>query len=117
MAALADAVLLEELDLSNCELEDINALLGLTNLALLDLVGNQIIDVLPLSRMEAIESLYLDNNAIETLHPLLDNDGLGDGDIISVNGNPLTQRTICDDVRYLRERGVTVALNDVCETD
>ena len=60
---------------------------GLTHL---DLGRNRIVDVQPLSRLTALEELRLADNRITDVGPLLANPGLGHGDLVLLQGNPLS---------------------------
>ena len=61
---------LEVLILANCGLANIEPLRALTELRLLDLSGNSIGDISPLTEMAKLEELYMGHNALTTL-PLL----------------------------------------------
>ena len=76
----------------------------------LDLAGNSIADVSPLAALTQLERLDLSHNAIRDLGPLLSNTGLGAGDQLFLQGNPLSEESIRDHVAELRSRGVRIYL-------
>ena len=96
---------------------------GISNLAGLDLAeglealdvaGNAISDVAALAGLTELDRLDLSsNNAIRDISPLLSNTGLGEGDELYLQGNPLSAEAIDMHVPALRARGVVVYLFDV----
>jgi len=52
--------------------------------------------------------LYLQNNDISDVYPLVENEGLGTGDIVHLNGNPLSEHSIDTYIPELESRGVIV---------
>ena len=55
-----------------------------------------------------LTSLNLANNSIADISPLVANTGLGNGDRVDVNGNPLSTASINTHIPTLQSRGVTV---------
>ena len=58
---------LTSLTLSNCAIESINPLVGLTKLELLDLTNNTISDITAISSMTELRELHLTNNPISSI--------------------------------------------------
>ena len=89
---------------------DVSALSGLTNLGRLRLNGNSITDISALSGLirlgeDPLGGLFLDDNPnLSNIQPLLDNIGLGAGDLVSLGGTSVS----CTDVAALEAKGVTV---------
>jgi Leucine-rich repeat (LRR) protein len=130
IAPLAALVYLTQLGLGSNAIADLHPLAGLTSLELLNLSGNEISDLMPLGRMHrlsnlnlsanqianiivlgglpALSILNLDQNQITGLGPLLGNEGLGQGDRVTLFLNPLLEETIRDQIPVLQARGVTV---------
>jgi len=52
--------------------------------------------------------LYLHNNLIADIYPLVQNGGLGTGDIVYLSGNPLSEDSINIYIPELVARGVIV---------
>lgn len=121
---------LGELSIENNEVGDISPLAGLTELWHLELGDNLVADIRPLSGLGNLEQLGLEFNGIDDLGPLtglwnlseirltgnevsevgplVANPGLGEGDALYLNYNPLSA-TACDtDLPALQERGVYV---------
>ena len=95
-------------DLSMNEIADISALSGLSNLTNLNLMFNYIVDITSLSDLANLELIILPYNYIRDITPLVNNDDLGDGDIITISYNPLEHESIMTHIPALRTRDVTV---------
>ena len=100
--------ILEYLRLSHCNVHDISAISNCTHLVRLYLDNNNITDIAPLEGLTNINLLDLKYNKITNIEPLVKNSGLGQGDAVSLNGNPLDQISIEQYIPELRNRGVTV---------
>ncbi|CAI8028973.1 hypothetical protein GBAR_LOCUS16477, partial [Geodia barretti] len=87
-------------------------LAGLNNLTLLSLDYNPISDISALSGLINLIWLSLLGNSISDLSPLVANTGLGQGDAIIVNGNPLNNASINTHIPALQRRGVRVDFDD-----
>ena len=116
LTPLQGLVNLTSLDLRNNRISDVMPLQGLTNLTFLDLAGNGdlvgntfigLSDITPLQGLTNLTELVLDNNDISDISALVNNSGLGSGDLVDLRGNPLSPQAL-DDVKVLRARGVTV---------
>ena len=107
ISPLAGATLLVDLGLSGNLIADLEPLAGLGRLRILDLDDNLIRDVAPLADLTVLRDLYLADNRIRDIQPLLDNGGLGVGDTVYVQGNPLSSASV-GQLATLRERGVSV---------
>ncbi len=97
-----------DLELSSNPTIDISSLVGMTSLVNLGLADDLISDVTPLSGLVNLVTLKLTENILSTIDPLLDNPGLGSGDTVILDGNPLCNTSGID---TLRGRGVTVQFN------
>ena len=85
---------------------DISPLGGLTSLTNLDLDRNSITDISSLSGLTSLGQLFLENNPdLTDIQPLLDNTGLGAGDVVHLRDTNVN----CTDVAALIAKGVTVA--------
>ena len=78
------------------------------NLEELDLSGNAISDLSPLVELQQLQRIDLSNNAIEDLQPLLLNSGIGTGDEVYLQGNPLSDESLRKYLPELHARGVRV---------
>jgi FG-GAP repeat/Leucine Rich repeats (2 copies) len=79
-----------------------------TNLEQLSLWGNDIANISQLSALPKISVLYIQSNQITDLQPLVDNTGMGTGDILNVTDNPLSASATNIQVPALEARGVQV---------
>ena len=113
ISSLSGLTNLETLYLGYNEISDISSLSGLTNLERLHLYGNSISDISSLSGLTNLKWLYLDQNDIADLSPLVKNTGLGSGDEVNVDGNPLSYTSINTHIPALRERGVVVSAENL----
>ena len=109
--ALAVLEALETLNLRNNAISDIAPLASLESLTNLDLRVNDVADVAPLAGLDALEALDLAFNAISDIGPLVANDGLGRGDTLALERNPLSARALDNDIPMLQERGVEVTFD------
>ena len=112
LSPLADLTQLTYLHLPGKSISDISAVAGLTNLTWLNLWGNPISDISPVAGLINLTDLYLGNNTISDISPLVANTGLGSGDRVFVNDNPLSFVSIKTHVPALQSRGVTVEFDD-----
>jgi len=94
------------LTLTDNEISDITPLAGLTSLGRLCLWNNRISDLTPLTGLTELYRLYLFWNEISDISPLLENSGLGEGDVVQVMGNPLSRESLEVYIPQLIERGV-----------
>ena len=108
LTIIGDLTELQYLFLNSNEISDISELASLTRLKYLFLSYNQISDLSPLSGLEDLQALYLSVNQISDIQPLVDNPGLGSGDTIALDTNPLSQYSIDTLIPMLEARGVTV---------
>ncbi len=109
LTGLEYAANLTWLFLSHNHISDISAVAGLTNLTYLQLNLNNISDISAVAGLTDLERLNLLGNAIEDLSPLVANTGLGEGDEIIVDYNPLNTESIDTHIPALRSRGVAVS--------
>lgn len=130
LSPLAGLTELWELDLSENRISDLSPLSGLTNLTRLDLWDNRISDLSPLAGLTAFEWLFLGNNRISDLSPLagltdvewlvlcknriseigplVAIGGLGQGDSVELQSNPLSDESRNIHIPALIARGVNV---------
>ena len=92
----------------NASITDLTGLEGATKLTWLELHNNFISDISPLKGLTNLRRLELHNNSISDISPLVANTGLGPGDVIIVNGNPLNNASINTHIPTLISRGVRV---------
>ena len=135
LAPLAGLASLEVLNLSENAVSDLAPLAGLTRLTNLYLSRNPILDFAQLSAITSLERLHLDQigmsnvdlaalsdcasltqlhlqgNQISDVSSLLLNRGIGDGDLVFLEGNRLSLETIETDIPALLERGVDVSFD------
>jgi len=108
ISVLADLINLEVFDLSNNQIYDISALTDLTNLYWLELYRNQITDISALKELLNIEWVVLHNNQITDIYPLIQNQGINNGDMINLLDNQLNETSINTYIPQLEARGVEV---------
>jgi C1A family cysteine protease len=105
---LQHLVNLNWLELSYNRISDIGRIAELTNLSQLFLAGNGIEDIGPVSGLQNLAEIDLEGNQIADISALVNNAGIGSGDTVWVQNNPLSA-TSCDDyVPQLEGRGVAV---------
>ena len=93
------------LRLDDNSIADIRALSGLSGLRSLYLQDNPVTDISALSGLTSLTVLNLTSiPSLTDIQPLLDNAGLGEGDLVLLTGTNVT----CADVALLEAKGVTV---------
>ena len=125
ISSLADLTSLTGLILDSNNITDISSLAGLTNLTQLTLGNNNITDISSLAGLTNLgglnggvnigyvgPGLYLQNNSISDIAPLVTNMGLGSGDELDIRGNPLSYPSIHRHIPDLQDRGVTVEFDN-----
>jgi Leucine-rich repeat (LRR) protein len=100
---------LTQLGLSDNQISGIAPLAGLTDLIYLSLHSNEVSNISFLASLTNLMWLYLHNNLIVDIHPLVENGGLGPGDIVSLSSNPLSDDSINIYIPELVARGVIVS--------
>ena len=108
ISPLAGLTALEILELSDNQITDLTPVAGLTGLTWLAFDFNQLGDLTPLVGLTALTELYLGENQISDISPLVRNSGLGSGDEIYLDGNPLNAVSRNTHIPALRARGVSV---------
>jgi hypothetical protein len=97
------------------DVTDIHGMEYAIDLTHLELDDGQISDISPLSGLTKLKMLKININQIEDLQPLVDNEGIGDGDTIDVSNNPLDYESCCTDIPALEARGATVECGTACD--
>ena len=108
ISVLADLTELTGLYIVSSNISDISALEGLTKLRSLNLGDNSVSDLSPVAGLTDLTWVVLAANNITDLSPLVENTGLGIGDEVNLNGNPLSYPSIYTHIPVLQERGVEV---------
>jgi Leucine-rich repeat (LRR) protein len=133
ISPLANLKNLVTLYLNDNSISDITALVGLENLTTLILNTNRISSIAPISELKNIcylnlgyngihdiapleglmnlSFLYLNNNEIGSIKALVRNcdaGGLGEGDVVYLNTNPLDDEDMESDISYLSSKGICV---------
>ena len=102
---------LEALYVSWNDISDISSLSGLTSLRWVHFDGNSISDLTPISQWTSLVYLGLPDNQVSDLTPLAVNLGLGSGDPVHVQGNPIDCAEQADNIQTLRDRGVDLDID------
>ena len=71
-------------------------------------MDNQISDISALSSLTSLTLLYLQGNQISNIYPLVQNEGLDNGDYADLGDNPLSYESLYVYIPQLLERGVNV---------
>ena len=120
LAPLAELTSLTSLYLTRGQIVDVTPLAGLTSLEYLSLFRNGLSDVTSLEKLTSLKWLSLAFNQISDLAPLVANKGLGRGDFVRLNANPLSRSSLETHVPALLGRGVDVdhdVLPEILEID
>ena len=108
ISAVSGLTRLTVLHLWRNSITDVSALSGLTNLTELHLEDNSITDISAVSGLTNLTKLSIWGNNISDISPLVANTGLGSGDEILLQRNPLGYVSINTHIPRLERRGVTV---------
>ena len=108
----AEMATLTTLQASNANISDLTGLEHATNLTSLELHENSISEISPLAGLTNLTNLELRGNSISDLAPLVANTGLGSGDTVTLNENPLSIPSIHIYIPILVSRGVAVKFTD-----
>jgi hypothetical protein len=103
---------LTSLFVSESNISDLSGLEHCVNLTELDLTDNQISDVASLASLTNLTKLWLDGNQIGNISALVQNEGLDEGDVIYLQGNPLSWHSINVCIPELKGRGVIVVYDE-----
>ena len=115
ISSLAGLTNMEVLYLGGNSISDISPLAGLTYLRELDLGENSISDISVLAGLTHLTNLWLWDNSISDISPLVTNTGLGSGDTVYLQYNPLSYQSIHTHIPALQSRGVTVEFDNRLE--
>jgi len=108
ISALSDLIEIENLHLAWNHITDITPIKNLTKLNWIAFDMNNISDISALQNLQNINYVRLWDNQITDIKPLVDNLGIGEGDIVALTGNPLSEKTINEYIPALQSRGVVV---------
>jgi len=108
ISALSGLTNLTLLSLYINQISDISTLSGLTNLKWLYLHDNQISDISAFSGLTNLRLLYLYSNQISDIYPLVENTGLGSGDVLQLHSNPLSLEALIVHIPILESRGFAI---------
>ena len=112
ISAVVGLIDLTRLGLWENNITDISAVSGLTNLIGLWLWDNNVTGISAVAGLTNLTWLNLVSNNITDISPLIANTGLGDGDEIYVQGNPLSYQSIHTHIPVLQNRGVAVEFDN-----
>ena len=113
ISVVAGLTNLTSLDLRDNSVSDISSIAKLTKLTWLNLKGNSVSDLSAITRLTELAWLNLRDNSVSDMSPLAVNTGLGNGDTVSVKGNPLSDQSINTHIASLQNRGVTVEFDQI----
>lgn len=101
---------LKQLDLSTLQIvsDDTAVVRFCKSLERLDLRNNRVDDLFWLKGLEKLKDVDLRNNGIRSIQPLVENEGLGEGDRIDLRQNPLGSKACNTDIPTLQGRGAKV---------
>jgi hypothetical protein len=110
---------LKYLDFLHCPnnlISDISPVAKLKYLTRLSASFNRISDLSPVAELTNLKLLQFRGNTISDLSPLVENTGLGEGDEVDVQDNPLSYASIHTHIPTLQKRGVKVIFDDQSPT-
>lgn len=99
---------LEWINIRTNQISDISPLAVLKRLQYINLWTNQISNISALSELTSLTNLYIGGNQIEDIYPLIQNQGIDDGDIVVISYNPLSATSLNTYIPQLQARGVEI---------
>jgi len=99
---------IENLNITWCKVESIEALSYMEELERLRLDQNQISDITPLKNLSELNYVRLWDNQIKDISSLVENKNIDKGDVVGLDGNPLSEKSIEVYIPKLKKRGVYV---------
>lgn len=99
---------LEWINIRTNQISDISSFAVLKRLQYINLWTNQISDISVLSELTSLTNLYIGRNQIEDIYPLIQNQGIGNGDIVVISYNPLSAISLNTYIPELQARGVEI---------
>lgn len=99
---------LEWINICTNQISDISPFAVLKRLQYINLWTNQISDISVLSELTSLTNLYIGGNLIEDIYPLIQNQGIGNGDIVVISYNPLSAVSLNTYIPELQARGVEI---------
>lgn len=105
-----------ELRVHGARVADFAGLEAAAKLERLYAASNAVADLSPLAGLSGLSGLDLRDNRISDLGPLVSNADFGEGDWLNIGGNPLSEKSVNEDVPALLERGVSIDLSPVSLT-
>ena len=112
ISPVAELINLTALRLWRNNIVDVAPMADLIDLTELNLDGNNIANLSPLAELTSLKKLRLGHNSISDISALVANTGLGVGDEIYVQGNPLSYLSIHAHIPALQSRGVMVEFDN-----
>ena len=92
-------------------ISDLTGIDQIQGLEVLYLAANTVTEIAALANLSQLSTVDLTDNRVSDISPLVDNLELGDGDWISLNGNPLSEESLNAHIPELLKRGVEVDLD------
>ena len=112
LSPLVDLKSLRHLYVPGNAITDLSPLSAVDSLTVLSVFNNYISDLSPLSNLNSLRILNAEGNRIFSISPLVMNLGLGTGDEVGIERNPLDQSSIESHIPALRARGVDVTYEE-----
>jgi Leucine-rich repeat (LRR) protein len=110
ISALSELKKIKELFSNGNKIKNIEVINNWENIERIYMEGNVIVDVNSFAQLKKLEVVSLWDNEIEDIKALAENDGLQEGDLVGLYGNPIDCRKQADNIKILVERGVAVGI-------
>ena len=108
ISALTNLTNLRQIELSENKISDINPFINSKEMVTLRMTDNNITDISVLEYLEKLTDIRLSRNKIEDIGPLVKNQGIGEGVIIELIGNPLNEKSLNEYIPQLVARGAII---------
>ncbi len=108
ISALTNLTNLRQIELSENKISDISPFINSKEMVTLRMTDNNITDISVLEYLEKLTDIRLSRNKIEDIGPLVKNQGIGEGVIIELIGNPLNEKSLNEYIPQLVARGAII---------
>ena len=99
---------------SETSISNISAIADLANLTTIEFAFTRVSDISPVAGLTQLESVGFYSAQITDISPLVENPGIGEGDLVDLRENPIDCLAEQDNLQTLVDRGVNLQIYGTC---